>query len=126
MTRKNPFAQYEEWGEEKVRHLLATGRIQPGSESHNKMSSWLKLLDDKRTVVQAVRAETREEETLSISRKALQASEEANSIASKARFEARQANIIAIIAMILSGIIAIIATSDKLILFLQGLGIVSL
>lgn len=59
--------------------------------------------------------EATELETLTISRKALQASDDANklardanSIASKARSDARRANIIAIIAIALSVIIAIV------------------
>jgi hypothetical protein len=51
----------------------------------------------------------REDEILSISRKALAISEEANLIASKAKSEARCANKIAIIAIILPTIMAAIA-----------------
>jgi hypothetical protein len=124
MNRRNPFAEYEKLGETKVRELLAAGRFgSPTSYNHDKASSWLKLLEDRRTLAAAERAETREEISLSISRKAMEASMEANSIALKARSAARRANTIAIIAMILSVIIAIIANPDKIIWFLQWIGI---
>src|SRR3972149_393556 len=131
MTRRNPFAQYEEWGEEKVRHLLATGRIQVGSPNHNKMSSWLKLQEDKRSSMEAVRVAEREDKTLSIDRKALEASTEANSLALEANFiasetwrVARRANIIAISAIILS-VITTIVPKSIFISFLQWLGILN-
>ena len=124
MTRKNPFAQYEEWGEEKVRHLLATGRIQVGSPNHNKMSSWLKLQEDKRSSMEAVRVAEREDKTLSIDRKALEASTEANSLAAQARADARRANTIAISAIIW-GVITTIVHKSIFISFLQWLGILN-
>jgi hypothetical protein len=127
MVRKNPFSEYEKVGESKVRELLAAGRFgNPGSYNHDKASSWLKLLDDKRALVSAERAEAREEEKLFISRRALQSSIEANSIASRARDDARSARRIALIAVIFSGIIAIMAiisNMSKIIFILQQIGI---
>ncbi len=108
MTRKNPFSKYEELGEPKVRELLAAGRLGSiTSPGHDDASSWLKLLEYKRALADAERAEAREDTSLSISKSALEASIEANLLAVEARDNARRANTIAIIAMILSATIAI-------------------
>lgn len=82
MTRKNPFAKYEELGEVKVRELLAAGVFgSTGSPGHDEASSWLRLLDHKRSISETARAEAREERSLAISEEALRISRRANKTA---------------------------------------------
>jgi hypothetical protein len=73
-----------------------------GTDGYTIASDWL-------TDKEAALRDAREDESLSISRKALEISEEANRIAEKAKSSARSANIIAIIAIVLSTTTAIIA-----------------
>jgi hypothetical protein len=111
------FKHLEALGEEEVRRRVAKGDYgTPGSQRRSLVELWLRSKDESRKGASESRKETREEESISIAR-------EANSIARNARFVARRANTIAIIAMILSAIIAIVAASDKVILFLPWLGI---
>ena len=95
MIRKNPFKEYEELGEERVREGLAAGNYgRPDSEMYRKASGWLSMLDKQREDDLAARRDSREAEALSISRKALLISESAKKWA--------------IIAIIVSAITAII------------------
>lgn len=116
----NPYdvlPELESLGETEVCRRLPTGEFgEEDSILRSVVENWLASQESVRKAAAEARSETREEAMLSTAR-------EANSIALKARSEARRANIIAIIAMILSTITAIIATSDKFILVLQWLGV---
>lgn len=100
MGSKNPFQEYEQTGEEKVRQGLAAGLYgKPDCTMYQKASGWLSLLDNNRR-------DAREKETLSIA-------EEANNIASDAlSFTKRSSRIDRIIAIIAIIIAAIAAKAD--------------
>ena len=109
-------AELEKLGPDEVRCKLGRGEYGDiGSDLQLFVERWLTSEEARRKSASESRAEAREEAMLSTAR-------EANSIALKARSDARRANIIATIAIILSTITAIIAASDKVILFLRWLG----
>ena len=148
-TKEKFWAELDSLGEDEVRARIAIQRYSGANYERPLAEEWLRLKDEARALASSAKRDAREEETLSIARNALAVSEraneiadaaridsseanslaqdsnsiarEANSIALNARSEARRANIIAIIAMILTGIIAIIAASDKFIAVLQWL-----
>jgi hypothetical protein len=95
-------AHLESLGETKVRESLFRGEFGlKGSDLYNLAEDWLASKESERKAALDTRSEVREEESLSISRKALRNS--------------RWATTIAIIA-------TIIAMSDKVIVFLRWLG----
>lgn len=76
------FERLEAMGEEAVRHDVALGLAgNPGSEHNNAVRFWLKHKEDERAAAAASRKESREEESLAISRKALSNSRLATRIA---------------------------------------------
>ena len=85
------FASFEKEGEPQVRIRLAAGTLGDRGDLFGAAQEWLRLKDEERNERRA----------------------------SKAEIIARRANIIAISAIILSGITAISAASDKVILFLR-------
>lgn len=89
------FASFEKEGESQVRMRLAAGDFGIRGTLFGAALEWLRLKDEERS----------------------------DRRASKAESIARRSNIIAIIALILSTIVAIIAASDKVILFLHWLGV---
>ena len=106
--------ELEKLGESEVRKRLAN-KVYGSDRNPNYLSvqEWLRGKE-------CESRETRDEESLSISRKALQASEEANnlafranSIALKARSDARWANILATIATITAAIAIIVPWLTK-------------
>jgi hypothetical protein len=99
------FSELASQGEEVVRKRLARGDF--ANHKIPLVQEWLRLQEERRLNNAVSRSEAREEESLSISRKALAISEEANSISDKARRYARWSNIIAIIAIIISAAVAI-------------------
>jgi hypothetical protein len=113
------FSELASQGEEFVRKRLARGDF--ANHKIPLVQEWLRLQEERRLNNAVSRSEAREEESLSISRKALAISEEANSISKesnsisrnansisdKARRYARWSNIIAIIAIIISAAVAI-------------------
>ena len=115
MTRKNPFKEYEELGEERVRKALASGDYgRQDSTMYQKASGWLSMLDKQSEDGLAKLRDDRESEIRDIAK-------EANRIASNAlaetRSEVRLANrsrwidrIIPTIAII----IAVIAARDDI------------
>ena len=89
MTRKNPFKEYENLGESRVREALASGNYgRQDSTMYQKAYGWLSMLDKKREDGLAKLRDDRESEIRDIAK-------EANSIAANAlaetRFEARLA-----------------------------------
>jgi len=73
------FAKLEDKGEDAVRIDFAKG-IYAGTKA-SLVQDWLRNLDEKREAAFLARSEAREDESLSISRKALRNSERANTIA---------------------------------------------
>jgi hypothetical protein len=97
------FTHLDSLGEEEVRRQIAQGQHgTPGSQLRSRVELWLRLKKESRELASSSRKESREEMSLSISRKAL--------------FNSRCATIIAMIAMI-------VAASDKVIVFLHWLGV---
>jgi hypothetical protein len=98
--------ELESLGVDDVREKLKRGHWMPFVAAY--AENWLQLEEKKRADISASRAEVRDEESLSISRKALDKSAEANLIASKALESSRFANRMAICAIILSIAMAIL------------------
>jgi hypothetical protein len=97
--------EFEKHGETGTRFKFAG---KPG-ELGRAADVWLTEMDTLRAEAAALKRDAREEETLSIARKALAASEQANSLSTSARSDARLANRIAITAAILAALATIIA-----------------
>lgn len=97
------YADFEAMGESAVREKVKVGHI--SGKKRRYAEAWLGDLDAKAQS----RTHEREEESLSISRKALKTSEQANSIAEIANKASRNANIWAAIAALLSAIAMAIA-----------------
>ncbi len=111
------FANLDSLGEDEVRRQVANGEYgPPSSQRRSVVELWLQIKEESRNAASEARSEATEDGSLSIAR-------DANSLSRKALFNSRLANIIAIIAMILSTITAIVAASDKVILFLQRFGV---
>ena len=95
MTQKNIIKRLEDLGINKSREAMLNGVFGDiGSPNHKIASSWLSSKEKEEADAVSLRAEEREEESLSISRKAV--------------LLAKSANIIATIALIISIIIAIV------------------
>lgn len=89
MTKNNPFAKYEELGEQEVRERLAAGRYgDSGFPPYDEVSLWLSTLDRQREEVRDKRIEA-------MSRKALRNSNWANILSAIAIITAIVAIIIA-------------------------------
>lgn len=124
-------AELEKLGPDEVRSKLGRGEYGDiGSDLQLFVERWATNKEATLKSELAARSETREETALSIARDANALSREANSIASKARSDsrkarsvARRANTIAIIAMIWTGIMSIVAMSDKVMMLLHWLGV---
>ena len=106
MADPNLFTQLEAMGLAAVKESVAKGKAGAiGSSHHNAVLGWVAIEEGKIASASAAKRDAREEETLSIARKASAAAEEANSIARlalrsvlKDRYIAIAATIIAIIA----------------------------
>lgn len=82
MADPNLFTQLEAMGLAAVKESLAKGKAGAiGSSHHNAVLGWVEIEEGKVASASAARAEAREEENLSISRKALRNSERATRIA---------------------------------------------
>jgi len=100
--RDKSFAEFEKQGESAVRIATLSPAWDNDRFTLGMATEWLRLKDEERALAASKRRDEREERTL---------------------FIARRANTIAIIAMIFSTITAIVPASDKVILFLQWLGV---
>jgi hypothetical protein len=114
---KDTLARLESIGVEAVLIEMAEGKHgQPTSQMREGVESWLRSKAVASEAVASARRDAREEETLSIARKAIAISEEANAIseratstAASARESSRRANAIAIIAIVFATATAIMA-----------------
>ena len=96
------FADFEKQGESAVRIATLSPAWNNDRFTLGMATEWLRLKDEERALAASKRRDEREERTLSI---------------------ARHATINSIIATILSAIAIIVSASDKVILFLQWIGI---
>jgi hypothetical protein len=96
------FADFEKQGESAVRIATLSPAWNNDRFTLGMATEWLRLKDEERALAASKRRDEREEKTLSI---------------------ARRATINSIIATILSAIAIIVSASDKVILFLQWIGI---
>jgi len=83
-------------------------------------AEWLEFEEKKRASATAARAETREEETLSIAKNALSIASEANRIATEAREAASEQARWAMWAAIIAAVAAVIATKDQILALIFG------
>ena len=113
------YAELESMGEAEVRITLAKGLFLMGQQT-NLAQEWLRGKDEERVSVSSNKRDAREEETLSIARRALAIAEDANSIATRdlaaAVSQARWAKW----AAILAAIAAVIATKDQILALIFG------
>jgi hypothetical protein len=102
--KSNCFSEFETLGISTVKAATLKGNLSTGVK-HLFALEWTDLKEENRTS----KRDEREEENLSIARRALLAAEEANSISSKAQKDSVRANVIAIVSLVLATASTIIA-----------------
>ncbi|WP_167144961.1 hypothetical protein [Pseudomonas sp. OTU750018] len=100
----NCFSEFEILGIPTVKAATLKGNLSTGVKNLFALE-WIDLKEE----IKTSKRDEREEENLSIARRALLAAEEANSIASKAQKDSVRANIIAIVSLVLATASTIIA-----------------